>query len=568
MRIALLTHQFPGARLGGIGAYTLHNARALAAAGHEAHLFTLPLPADAHPALPPGVVLHEVTPQPPDSPPAACGELIYRMTLADAFAGHVLAAHRATPFDLVEGPEYEALALSLAQGEIPVVTHLHSGSAIARDAGNAPESAEQAMREALELELLAASDARCAPSHAVVRDTFHAYGIGHPPATLPTDILPLPFEPVDTPFTPPPVHGPILYINRLERLKGAHLLAQAALPFLKRHPEASIRFVGPDSMTAPTRNGETAPRSMADYLRAHLAPVASQVHLPGEASRETLARELAACTFVVLPSLRESYSYVACEALAAGRPVLVSSDTGAAEVIGDAGIVFPRGNADALAAAMETLWQNPARREELARRAYARAHTQLASAATMPSRVRFYETVIAHRRQHGMASLPRQLESLPRHFATRAAAARALCAGDTARAVRLLASTGVAWDPNTAATPGTRLLARLAAHARQKPVAFYLYGAGRHTERLLQEQPRWEAAGHRLLGLLDDHPRFAAAPTFRSLPVLSLQQATKKLGLGDVLILSTDTFEDQFFAQSAPLRAKGVAVYRLYGSNP
>ena len=37
------------------------------------------------------------------------------------------------------------------------------------------------------------------------------------------------------------------------------------------------------------------------------------------------SEELQRCAFVVCPSLRESYSYVCCEALAAGRPVIVSS---------------------------------------------------------------------------------------------------------------------------------------------------------------------------------------------------------------------------------------------------
>ena len=59
MRIALLTHQFPGVRLGGIGAYTLHAARALAR-GHEPHVFTFTLPEDVRRSLPSGVIVHEV----------------------------------------------------------------------------------------------------------------------------------------------------------------------------------------------------------------------------------------------------------------------------------------------------------------------------------------------------------------------------------------------------------------------------------------------------------------------------------------------------------------------------
>lgn len=594
MRIALLTHQFPSARLGGIGAYTLHNARALAAAGHEPHIFTLQLP--SLPTLPPGVTLHEITLPSPAQPPEACAELIYRLTLADAFAGHVLAAHRTTPFDIIEGPEYESPGRGLAQCNIPLITHLHSGSAIARHlqesfGGSESESAsaEQAMREALELELLAASDACCAPSHAVLTDTFRAYGVG----PFDAEVIPLPFDPPDVPFTPPPAHGPVLYIGRLERLKGAHLLAQAATPFLRDNPAATLRLLGPDTMTAPpsshspaSRTSGQPPRSMAQWMQGQLArDIASRVTFFGEATREQISRELARCAFVVLPSLRESYSYVACEALAAGRPVVVSSDVGATEVVGEAGLSFSRGNSESLATTMSQLYKNPVLQAELAQRAYVRARDALAPERSTAARILFYENVLGQRQRHGL--IPSSLASLPPFYRTRCAAAEALAEGDSGRAIRLLASAGVAWNPADLSTPGSRLLQRLQRHPHPRTmhvdwrardmngrwqggggVNFYLYGAGRHTERLLQEQARWESHGHCCIGIIDDHPRFQVPgrSTFRSLPVLSLAMAAKRLGLGDVVILSSDAFEDQLFAQAAPLRARGAAVYRLYGA--
>src|SRR3954466_9054283 len=63
MRIGFLTHQWPGVRLGGIGAYTVHTARALARVGWEVHVFTFTLPPEMRAGLGwelPGVVVHEV----------------------------------------------------------------------------------------------------------------------------------------------------------------------------------------------------------------------------------------------------------------------------------------------------------------------------------------------------------------------------------------------------------------------------------------------------------------------------------------------------------------------------
>ena len=56
MRVALLSHQWPGARIGGIGAYVRQCAAMLALAGHEAHVFTLTANAKNTPQ---GVILHE-----------------------------------------------------------------------------------------------------------------------------------------------------------------------------------------------------------------------------------------------------------------------------------------------------------------------------------------------------------------------------------------------------------------------------------------------------------------------------------------------------------------------------
>ena len=47
MKIAFLTHQFPGIRGGGIGTYVLQAARALAESGHEPVIFTPPFPGDS-----------------------------------------------------------------------------------------------------------------------------------------------------------------------------------------------------------------------------------------------------------------------------------------------------------------------------------------------------------------------------------------------------------------------------------------------------------------------------------------------------------------------------------------
>lgn len=81
---------------------------------------------------------------------------------------------------------------------------------------------------------------------------------------------------------------------------------------------------------------------------------------------------------VVLPSLttpswKEQFGRVLIEAMAAGVPVVGSDSGEIPHVIGDAGLVVPEGNAEALAGAIRTLYEDPKGRGELGRRGRARA---------------------------------------------------------------------------------------------------------------------------------------------------------------------------------------------------
>ena len=80
---------------------------------------------------------------------------------------------------------------------------------------------------------------------------------------------------------------------------------------------------------------------------------------------------------LVLPSLtrpnwKEQFGRVMVEAMAGGVPVL-GSDSGAIPgVIGEAGLILPEGDVEALASALRDLRDQPARREELVEKGRAR----------------------------------------------------------------------------------------------------------------------------------------------------------------------------------------------------
>ena len=83
---------------------------------------------------------------------------------------------------------------------------------------------------------------------------------------------------------------------------------------------------------------------------------------------------------VIVPSLAESFGFVALEAMFLGRPLIVSSAGGLPEVVDDCGRVFPMGDAKALAAAMITTLRNPAEARVLGEAGRVRARLFTATA--------------------------------------------------------------------------------------------------------------------------------------------------------------------------------------------
>ncbi|HUO06705.1 MAG TPA: glycosyltransferase family 4 protein [Phycisphaerae bacterium] len=573
MRIAFFTHQFPGIRMGGLGSYTVAAARALADAGHDVHIFTFPLPDDVQRQFAEDsghkITLHAV----PDlatrvaggavsaelaAAVQAGGEAIYRLAMGALLSDALLADHAAKPFDVVEAPECEGLTvplmLSLRQAgaheakPLAIVTQIHSGAAISRDGNQQERTPADLAIDALEAAAISLADGVVAMTQFVVRETRRTLDM-----TRDVELIPL-AVPLEKDFPPPPADGPVLFVGRLERLKGVDTIVRAAAQFLNSSPGAKLRFVGPDTPTAP-KTGDSGETSMRAWmLRQIPEELQSRVEFTGELPPREVTAQIRQSRFLVLPSVVENFSLVAAQGIGMGRTCVFSSDIGTVEIYGETGVAFPKGDAGMLATAMSALWNDAARIERLSRGAWERAHQLFNQTSVTAKQISFYERAIA-----AAAQGRPDLSTIPPLFAT-------------ALIEPLVAMTRFACGINNAVlTPGQRLLAIMEQIARQQGTPHarvLLYGAGRHSTRLLTEKHLWTKAGHEVVGFIDDGARWANGGTHLGLPVMSKQVLLAGNDAAPIpsIVLSTDTFEDQFWQQTQIFRERGVDVFRLYAS--
>ena len=151
----------------------------------------------------------------------------------------------------------------------------------------------------------------------------------------------------------------LLSVGRLHPQKGYDVLIAAAARWGLRKPPPVVAVAG----TGPA------------YLR--LAALASQSRAPVVllGHRDDVADLLGAADLAVVTSRWEARQLFAQEALRAGVPLVATSVGGLPELVGDAAVLVPPGDLDAVDAAVNDLLDHPERRAELAARGREKAAT-------------------------------------------------------------------------------------------------------------------------------------------------------------------------------------------------
>lgn len=185
----------------------------------------------------------------------------------------------------------------------------------------------------------------------------------------------------------------LLFVGRIQPLKGPHVLVRAAAELLERHPELRGRLVVAVLGGASGR-GLVAPDRL-QQLGEELG-VTDVLHLAPPVSRGELADWYRAADLVAVPSHTESFGLVAIEAQASGALVVAADVGGLRTAVGDGGVLVDGHDPQDWSRQLEELIDDPARAERL--RSRARAHAEAFGwSATVDRLLDVYAGAVAER---------------------------------------------------------------------------------------------------------------------------------------------------------------------------
>jgi glycosyltransferase involved in cell wall biosynthesis len=411
LRVALLSYRSKP-HCGGQGVYVRHLSRELVALGHQVEVFS----GQPYPVLDPGVLLTKVPsldlyrePDPFRTPRP--GELRDRIDLLEVatmwtagfpeprtFGMRVarLLGDRLDDFDVVHDNQTLAYGtLEIERAGLPLVTTIHHPITFDRTVDLA---AATTLRRRLTLRRwygflrMQRKVARqlgvvLCPSESSARDVVTEFGLD--PARI--QVVPLGVDSVFRPPTAPRVPGRIVAMASADTpLKGIATLLEA---FAKLRTERDVELL---LISKPKPGGQT--ERLIDRLS-----VGDSVRFVNGISDAELADVVGSAEVACVPSLYEGFSLPTVEAMACETPLVVSRAGAIPEVIGLDGecadLVTP-GDVGELAAALEGLLDDPARRARMGAAGRERALAEYSWRAVAEPTAAAYERAIEHRAHH------------------------------------------------------------------------------------------------------------------------------------------------------------------------
>ena len=270
-------------------------------------------------------------------------------------------------------------------GSVPMIVQLHGSMAQIADHDPVPGGAvEGIMLQLIETQVLGL--AQNVQTYSKANAEFWEQTVGRLVSMI-RPAFPLP----DLPAAPAALADRMSIFGRLQSWKGPHVLCAALEHLGDAAPDCD--------WYGSSKGWPGSSKQATGYLaRAFPAVWNHSLHYHGPIDRDQVAGRMAQSRAVIVPSTWDVFNFTVVEAMATGRPVIVSSGAGASELIehGVNGFTFPVGDDKALADAI-AITLALSNNEMLAIGAAARATIQrdLDSARIVAERLAAYERAIA-----------------------------------------------------------------------------------------------------------------------------------------------------------------------------
>lgn len=362
MNIVFVNPEYPspsGHGHGGIATYIYTMASALDAMGHTTHVLIRDgvMPDQ----LRPGVTFHSFGFNPPKGLVSAAlkrfrRNIYWERGCSRAALHKVMELHATTRLDAVEIPEYGGLAYEFRRSlPFPVIMDFHTPTVLTDELNQVSATRERRQWYQYEARAVRNATASRCPSKALRARLQDLYNLPEQDVELIRNPLSTrPFDAVEKKPSSTDRRYDILFAGRLERRKGAEVMARVIRDILGIDPQVHVTFAGETEIGASVGYRQAIERAIPENDR-------KRVWFLGPVSRSHLLMLYRRSDLFLMPSLFENAPYSLMEAMAARLPVVASDAGGISEMVTHRknGLLFSLGDLNGLPQAVVELFENP-----------------------------------------------------------------------------------------------------------------------------------------------------------------------------------------------------------------
>jgi glycogen(starch) synthase len=355
LKILFLSREYPPETgWGGIGSYVASIASTLAGRGHEVHVLSCVRGQKSRDLVEKGVWIHRrsrITIR-------GLGRLLRSQEaaarIATALTCYLEARRLRVAFDVIEAPEYmaEGLLFALTRSK-PLVVHLHTPALVTAKFRGKGTGWEARLSDFLERISVHRANVVTSPSLFLVEYLRRQGWLGDRAISIVR--LPIDLESWRSSSFAPASGPTVLAVGRVEARKAPEVLVRASARLAPEVSGLQVVFAGRSN---GRRDGLPYREWLQDYIKRMDAPCVFADSVP----REALPTLYGAARVVAVASRLDNFPMAGLEAMASGRPVVCTTGTGLAEIIGGTrgGTVVPADDPEALAAALRPYLLDPA----------------------------------------------------------------------------------------------------------------------------------------------------------------------------------------------------------------